>query len=147
MGLLGTNTVIMSCPVDRRQRPQPRAGHQADGPDALLVRLDGDDGAALELLGPLAEQEVGDLLHGGVDRADQRHLHHPHLGQPPRRPADQVPDEHPDDVYQQNGQRHAQQARAEVVGVELCRPMYPNWAYGESVPLVDRCSRAPILMA
>jgi len=86
-----------------------------------VPRLHRDDPAPLELPAAgasVGQEEVGDLLHGRVDRADERQPHHVPLNEPPRRAAEQVADEDPDDVDQQDRQPDAEQPDAERVLVE-----------------------------
>ncbi len=95
------------------------AGNESDGPDVLLVRLDSDNAAALELMTPIGEDKIGHLLDRGINGADQRYPLEGALSHAPERQPDQVADEHADDVDEQDGQRHAEQAGAEIVVVEL----------------------------
>src|SRR5580698_594676 len=82
------------------------------------MRLDGDDGTVLKLIGALAEDEIGDLLDGGIDGAEEGDFHDAVLGESPGGSADQVADEDADDVDEQDGEQDTHEPGAEIVVAE-----------------------------
>jgi len=98
--------------------PLARIGDEADGPDVLLVRLDGNNAGCLKLVLAIGEDEIGDLFDGGIDGADQGNTEDGSLGDAPEGAADQVSDEYTDEVEKDDGESDAEDFGAEIVVIE-----------------------------
>ena len=115
VGLEGIKTVSMSSPTESLSGRMLCAVTSPIDQTFGSPRVHGHHAAARELPGAIGQKKIGDLLDGGINRADERHLSHKLFRHSPECSPDEITDKHANDIDQDNRQPDAEHLRLQRI--------------------------------